>query len=109
MAAQFVARPYRYADNVPWNEDRYEIFFWYQGEWIPVGGAIRTWSYRTIAFVCNRNAQRLIRNPGQAADESGGRFVWGQSVGEALKLFRETFPDPITTLSDAQAEAYANF
>lgn len=109
MKKQWVARPYKYADGVPWNEDRYEIFVKENGEWVSVGGAIRRWNQRTIAFICTKTQQRSIRTPQQAEKETDGLYVWGNSVRSALNTLKWKYPDPATTLKEAVDRAYASF
>lgn len=109
MSKLFIARPYRYADGVPWNEDRYEIFVKDNGQWVSIGGAIRRWDKRTVAFICTKGAQRWIRTPLQAEQETNGLYVWGNSVREALLTLKWKYPDPTETLHEAVALANASF
>ena len=61
MERLFIAKPYKYVDRVFWHEDRYEIFVPNdKRELISVGGAIRSWSGRTIVFLCKKGINREI-------------------------------------------------
>ena len=109
MEKRFIARPYRYADGVPWNEDRYEIFVWENGKWESVGGAIRKWGGKTIAFLCIPSSQRDIRTPEQAVRKSDGLYVWGDNVKSALQALKCMYPNPTDTLRGWLAHAIATF
>lgn len=109
MELRWIARPYRYADNVPWNADRYEIFVHVEGEWVAVGGAIRHWSNRTIAFLCTKTQQRLIRTPYDAEQRSNSLYVMGDTVTDALRTLKWKYPDPLKTLSETEALLAASF
>lgn len=99
MERKWVARPYRYADGVPWNQDRYEIFVLTAEGMVSVGGAIRSWSHRTVAFLCPKEVQRKIRTPQDAETRTEGLYVVGASVKEALSQLKWRWPNPDHTLS----------
>ncbi len=107
--AQWVARPYRYADNVPWNDGRYEIFFWQGNGWAPVGGVIKRWDGQTIAFLCTKTQQRTIRTPAQASSETGGLHSWGVTMKEALQTLRSMYPDPTEVLRQRERALASTF
>jgi hypothetical protein len=103
MERKWVARPYRYADGVPWNEDRYELFVAGEGGLVSIGGAIRSWDHRTVAFLCPKTLQRLIRSPKDAVNRTDGFYVIGASVKEALMLLKWRWPNPELTLLELAA------
>lgn len=103
------ASPYKYADGVPWNDDRYEICVRVGGQWIPVGGAIRHWSGRAVAFLCSKTAQRLIRTPADAAVNSDGHYVMGNTLQETLEALKVAYPDPVLVLREQEELAAAAF
>ena len=106
----WIARKFKYSDGVPWNDDRYEIFFRTPtGNWASVGGAIRNWKQETIAFLCTKSSNRIIRTPLQAQEETGGLYVWGSSVMEALIALKEKYPNPREVLKAAVEATNAAF
>ncbi len=110
MSQRYLARRYRYADNVPWNDDRYEIFVEEDGQLLSIGGAIRTWTNRTIAFLCTKQEQRWIHTPQEAEQRaSGGIFVWGDSVRDALTALKRQYPMPEKILRDVLERENATF
>ena len=68
-----------------------------------VGGAIRHWSHRTVAFLCTQNINRTIRTPQQAETLTDGVLVVGVSVMDALNKLKLQYPDPLGTLANLQA------
>jgi hypothetical protein len=109
MEHPWIARPYRYADSVPWNQDRYEIFIRSNGELVSVGGAMRTWNGRTIAFICRKPANRKIRTPEMAEKETQGMYVWGSSVKAALVTLKWKYSDPEKLLQEQYDREMASF
>jgi len=108
MERKWVARPYKYADGVPWNSDRYEIFVTdSHGDWVSVGGAIRSWSGRTIAFLSTINVNRLVRTPLDAQVMTDGLWVAGDTVRSALKTLKWKYQDPQSLLQEARHQSLA--
>lgn len=107
---RWLARPYKYADGVPWNEDRYEVFVLGDaGTLVSVGGAIRSWDMRTVAFLCGRTMQRVIRTQQDAVTRTNGLYVIGASVIEALNLLKIRWPRPAQILDDLALVQQAEF
>jgi hypothetical protein len=104
MEKKWLARPYRYADGVPWNDDRYEVFVEVdEGKsWFSIGGAIRSWDQSTVAFLCYKTMQRKVRSPQDAVDRTEGLFVVAPSVRESLHLLKWRWPNPELTLLELE-------
>jgi hypothetical protein len=102
-------RPYVYLNGAKSNGDRFEILIWENNAWQSVGGAIRTWSGVTTAFLCTPEMQRNIRTPQQAEERVGGLYVREGTLREALIGLKCTFPHPMDTLKGWVAHAIATF
>jgi hypothetical protein len=109
MDKQWKASPYRYLDGKSWNDDRYEIFVWENGRWVNVGGAIRKWGGKTIAWLCLPNTKYDIRTPRDAEQKTDGLYVWGVTVKDALNTLKATYPHPSDTLRGWLARVIATF
>lgn len=110
MAKQWKASPYRYADGVPWNSDRFEVFvLGDDGKWKSVGGAISKWGKTTVAFLCDREKQRTIRTLEDAIDGTEGLCVLEDRLIDALRTLKRTYPDPEAVLAEQQFLVEAAF
>jgi hypothetical protein len=110
MDRLWIARPYRYADNVPWNDDRYEIFVLNdKREWVSVGGALRRWDGQTVAFLCKKGVNREIRTPQHAQDKTNGNYVFGTNVKRALQTLKWKYPNPEALLEEIWQREMAAF
>ena len=85
MNKQWKASRYRYPDGRPRNEDRYKIFVWENGKWVSVGGAIRKWGDKTVAYLCMPAAQRDIRTPRDAERKTEGPLAQVGAGGQHFK------------------------
>lgn len=109
MRKRWLARKYVYANGVSYNEDRYEIFIWNNGDWVSVGGAIRKWGGKTIAFLCLPAQQRDIRKPDDVPQRSAGLYIWGETTKAALHTLKSSYPDPCSTLNNWISREMAAF
>ena len=105
----WLATPYKYADGIPWNQDRYELFVRSEGQLVSVGGAMRTWNGWTIAFLCHKGANRRISTPETAESETHGFYVWGCNVKTALVSLKWKYPDPESILQELHDREMAAF
>jgi hypothetical protein len=100
MRRRWLARPYAYADGVPWNDGRYEIFIrGSAGDMVSVGGAMCNRKQGTIAFLCPKSTNRIIRTPLDAANLTDQLYVKAATLKDALTLLKKTFPDPENSLA----------
>lgn len=105
MERPWLARPYRFADGIPWDEFRYEIFVPRDKQLISVGGAIRIFGKQPhyIAFICTKAKNRKIRTPQDAMKLSDGNYVKGRNMKEALTNLKQRFPQPDVLLDQQDA------
>lgn len=110
MESKWIARPYKYADGVAWNDFRYEIFFRVEDEWVSVGGVMQLKGrVEAIAFLCRHTSQRYIRSPQHVEREVAGRYVMGDNIEEALRTLKWKYPEPVQLLQDDYEMRAASF
>jgi hypothetical protein len=86
---QWVARRYRYANGVCYNRNHFMVLFCDDGHMLGVGGAL----------VVGGKALAYIGMPGEGNSVKRimahtKAFVWGDSLTDALKKLKATYPDP---------------
>jgi hypothetical protein len=97
---QWVARPYRYADGMNWNEDRYEIFIWKNQDWVSIGGALKSRKRGVVAFLCDPAMNRILRSPDDVTKHTEGCYVWGGTLEESLRALKSKYPNPEAVLRE---------
>jgi hypothetical protein len=114
MGREWKARTYRDAYSGRRNDDRWELFVKNEkGDLVSIGGAISKLGFgkqcETIAFICEPKMQRDIVTFEHGRTKTGGRFVVGNHLIDALRMIKWKYPDPEKVIADAIAEAIASF